>query len=205
MSSPEEVEQKIREQRSLEANKKALVGQTGKIGTVLRIFGDPIIAQIEGGGYVDTNYLENYEDFKEEPKNNIDLMKDIPVINMGHNERPIGEEWSEIGDPKSFGIQQIGFHFDGLSRGMHMEIKYDEFDSELSLTYKGYLVYKETKGEIQAYVPIPEWEQWIDSLYKKAKEKQRIIKEKEFEENVKETEVKKNEWIQKMISRWGIK
>jgi hypothetical protein len=205
MPSPEEIEQKIYEQRSIEANKKGLVGQTGKIGTVLRIFGNPIIAQIDGGGYVDTNYLENYmEEIDEEPRNNIDFMKKMPVIDMG-TARPEGEEWSEIQNSKPFGIQQIGVHFDGLSRGMHMEIKYDEFEAELILTYKGYLVYKETKGEILTYVPITEWESWINYLYKKAKEKQRKLKEEEFENKIIETEKSKHEWWKKMISKWGIK
>ena len=58
MSKQEEIEEKIREQRTIEANKKGLIGQNGKIGMVLRMLGHPIIAQYEGGTYVDTNYLD---------------------------------------------------------------------------------------------------------------------------------------------------
>jgi hypothetical protein len=206
MQNPEELEEKIKEQRSVEANKKGLVGQTGKIGIVLKVFGEPIVAQIEGGGYVDTNYLNAWHDeFEEDPKNNIDLMKKIPVMGFEENERPQSEEWTAMSDPIYFGTQQIGWYFDGLSRSMHLEIKYDELNAELILTYKGYVAYKEVKGEILSYVPNKEWENWIDSLYKKAKEKLRKTKEIEFENKIKEAEKRKSSWWDQMISRWGVK
>ena len=47
MASKEEMESRIREQRTAEANKKGLVGQGGKIGTVLRALGSPIVGQTE--------------------------------------------------------------------------------------------------------------------------------------------------------------
>ena len=56
-------------------------------------------------------------------------------------------------------------HFDGLSRSMHMEIKYSEETSELSLTHRGYLVYKEVMGDLEVYVPNEEWESWIEKLW----------------------------------------
>lgn len=206
MPSPEELEEKIKEQRTIEANKKGLAGQTGKIGTVLRIFGSPIIAQSEGGTYLDTGYMDYwYEQYDEEIRDNLDLLKTIPVMDMNTNDRPQGKEWSETKEPVSFGIQQIGWHFDGLSRGMHMEIKYDELNSELSLTYKGYMAYKESKGEILSYVPNKEWEEWIGSLYEKAKEKQRKLKEEEFENKILENEKNKTDWWRKMISKWGVR
>lgn len=203
MPSPEEIEEKIKEQRTVEANKKGLVGQNGKIAVVLKVFGDPIIAQSEGGFYVDTNYLK-YEEEDVEPRNNKELLKKIPIMDIANNERPTGNEWEELTDPLSFAVQKIGLHFDGLSRSMHMEIKYDDLNSELSLSYKGYCVYKEIKGEIVSYVPNPEWEKWIDSLYKKAKEKQRVTKEIEFENQIKQAEKNKNAWWQKIVSRWGV-
>ena len=64
MSKPEELEQRIREQRIIEANKKGLVGQNGKIGMVLKMMGNPIIAQTEGGGLIDINYIQ-YESEEE--------------------------------------------------------------------------------------------------------------------------------------------
>jgi hypothetical protein len=204
MKSPEEIEAKIREQRIVEANKKGFVGQTGKIGTVLKIFGQPIISQYEGGVYVDTNYFNEQQYEEMDPKNNSELMTSIPIFDMGNNERPSGEEWQEMPDPKQFGSNQIGLHFDGLSRGMHMEIKYDELEGEIVLSYKGYIAYKEIKGEIVSYVPNKEWEQWIENLYQKAQKMQRKLKEEEFESQMQRAEKKKKEWWREIISRWGI-
>lgn len=205
MAKPEELEEKIREKRTIEANKKGFVGQAGKIGLVLKMFGEPIIAQTEGGGYIDTNYIDlRNENLIDEPKNNSEYMQQIPLMDMEENQRPEGNEWTEMPDGSSFGTQQIGWHFDGLSRGMHMEIKYDEFTTEFILTYRGFVAYKEIKGEIFSYVPNQEWEGWIESLYKKAKEKQRRMKEVEFENQIKFSEQKKQAWWRQMKSRWGL-
>jgi len=208
MASAEEFEDKIREKRILEANKKGLMGQNGKIGIVLKTFGDPIISQSEGGYYVDSNYIDLEGINNDEPSeinNSNDLMKKIPIMNIEGNKRPDSQEWyQEMPDPISYGVDTIGIHFDGLNRGMHLEIKYEEISSELIVYYKGYLVYKESKGELLSYAPYEEWEKWIDSLYKVAKEKQRILKEKEFEDSVKQAEKDKSAWWESIKKRWGI-
>lgn len=206
MSSPEELEEKIREQRIIEANKKGLIGQNGKIGIVLRVLGSPIISQSEGGVYVDTNYLES--EFEEEniqdAKDSLDMMSKIPIMNIENTNRPTSSEWYQhMPDPVSYGIENIGIHFDGLSRGMHLEIKYDDLSSELTLSYKGYVCYKEIKGELLSYVPNEEWEKWIDHLYKISKDKLRKIKEEEFEENIKQNEKNKFDWVNNIIKKWG--
>lgn len=204
MSNQEDLEQRIREQRVVEANKKDLVGKNGKIGTVLMMMGHPIISQMEGGGYVDTHYMDTgpYEE-KTEPRNNIELMQGIPSMGTGNDERPSGSEWSEMDDPETYDTMVIGWHFDGLGRGMHMEIKYDDVASELSLHHRGYLKYKEIKGEIVCYVPDKEWEEWIGTLYKSAKEIKRKRQEGEFEQKVKDAEKKKLDWWRGIVSRWG--
>lgn len=200
----EEIEKRIREQRTVEANKKNLLGQNGKIGTVLRVFGQPIVSQSEGGGYIDTNYIDTTGISDEsEAKNNQDLLRKIPIMDFDGNSRPEGEEWAEMSEPVGYATTTIGWHFDGLSRGMHMEIKYDDMKSELLLTYKGYPAYKEIKGEIVCYVPNQEWENWVDSLYKKAKEIRRKEQEQEFEQNIRQSEKNKADWWREIISRWG--
>lgn len=209
MPTPEEIEDKIKEKRILEATKKGLMGQNGKIGLVLKTLGQPIISQSEGGGYVDSNYidLEGYSDQKSlyDIENTDEFLKNIPIMDMGENDRPQSEEWaSEMPDPKSYSTDTIGLHFEGLSRGMHLEIKYDELTSELVVYYKGFVVYKEIKGELLSYAPYEEWEKWIDSLSKIAKEKQRRIKEKEFEISVKENEKDKKFWWNRIKEKWNI-
>lgn len=210
MSKAEEIEEKIREKRILEATKKGLMGQNGKIGTILRIIGEPIIKQSEGGHYVESNFIDlegstNIEESIYDIDNSIDLLKKIPIMGVEGSQRPNSDEWSGIPDPVYYGLDTIGMYFEGLNRGMHLEIKYDELTSELIVLYKGYIVYKETKGELLAYNPIDEWEKWIESLYKIAKEKQRKIKEKEFEESIKSNEKEKELWWEKIKNRWGIK
>lgn len=204
MSNQEELEQRIREQRTVEANRKNLVGQNGKIGVVLRMMGGPIIAQVEGGGYVDTHYIDTEGRLEDdEPRNNVEFMKGVPIMGVDGSERPYGSEWTEMTDPSMYGTMVMGWHFDGLSRGMHMEIKYDDATSELSLHYRGYPAYRELKGEIIGYVPNEEWEGWIERLYKSAKEMKRKKQESEFEQKVKEAEKSKESWLLGIISRWG--
>lgn len=210
MSTPDDIEDKIREKRILEATQKGIMGQNGKIGIVLKALGQPIINQSEGGSYINSNYidLEGYDNEKSiyDINNTDELMKKIPIIGTDGNERPQSEEWATgMPDAISYGLETIGLHFDGLSRGMHLEIKYDEVSSELIVYYKGYVVYKEIKGELLAYAPYEEWEKWIDTLYKSAKEIQRKLKEEEFEELVKQNEKEKKYWWVKIKEKWGIK
>lgn len=204
MSKQEELEQRIREQRTVEANRKGLVGHGGKIGVVLKIFGQPIVAQSEGGLYVDTNKIDDWGGYDDlEPRNASEMMRKFPTMEMEGNERPSSGEWSEVGDPVPYSTRTIGMHFDGLSRGMHLEIKYDDSTTELEVHYKGYLVYKEVKGELATYIPIDEWEGWIERLFKSAKEIQRRLREKEFEDQVQETEKRKAGWLVEMAKKWG--
>ncbi len=203
MSKQEELEARIREQRTVEANKKGLIGQNGKIGVVLKMMGQPIVSHSEGGAYVDTNYLE-YEEEAGEPRSSAELLEKIPIMNIDGSLRPETAEWAQLADPVSYGIYNVGWYFDGLSRGMHLEIKYMDSEAELVVLHKGYVVYKEIKGEIVSYVPKDEWEGWVNNLYNKAKDMQRKMKENEFEEQVRESERKKKSWWSEMKSRWGI-
>ena len=54
-----EKEKRIQEQRTIEATKKNLMGLTGKIGTIVRNLGQPMISQCEGGTFLDTSYLDD--------------------------------------------------------------------------------------------------------------------------------------------------
>lgn len=154
--------------------------------------------------FLDTNKLEDWSKEEVEPRNALDLMRKIPMMDMDNHDRPSSEEWSEMDDPVPYGTRTIGWHFDGLSRGMHMEIKYDDSTTEFSVLYKGYIVYKEVKGELAAYVPIPEWEGWIDRLHKSARDVQRKLKEEEFESQMKSSEKAKSNWLRDMASKWGL-
>lgn len=198
MSKREELEARIREQRTLEANKKGLVGASGKIGVVLRMLGQDIIAQSQNEGF---SVLPEEE--PQEPKNNSEFMSRIPIMDVDGVSRPDSEEWAEMGEANFSYTRKVGMHFDGLGRGMHMEIQYDEERSELSLLYKGYLAYREVMGEIDTYVPNEEWEGWVERLYRLSKDIQRRGKEAEFKENAERAEKEKASWWRSMLARWG--
>lgn len=97
-----------------------------------------------------------------------------------------------------------GYVFDGLSRGMHLEIRYINKESKLTVDYRGYRVYTEIAGDIAAFAPFPEWMDMIEKLYKIAVEKQK----KKFadceEEDVIEIKKQQATWLQKLRMRWGI-
>lgn len=199
MSKMEELEAKIREQRLLEANNKGLVGAGGKIGTVLMTLGQEIVAQ-DGGSSGWWGYEDEAPD---EPRNNLELMGMIPTMDVDGNSRPEGPEWADAGNVDFYNTRRVGFHFDGLGMGMHMEIMYDEESSSLSLTHRGLLCYREVMGELESYVPNNEWEDWVERLYKISKKRQRAVKEEEFKAKAEEAEAAKDGWLERVRKKWG--
>lgn len=196
MSSKEEMESRIRDQRTAEANNKGLMGQGGKIGAVLRALGSPIVAQVQDVAYLD---LEGRNDgLSGSP------LKDIPIMDLDGSARPEGSEWGDAGEAVPFSTRGIGWHFDGLSRSMHLEIIYKDEPPEMSVYHRGHLVYREIQGELACYVPSKEWEGWIESLFKIAKRMQRESKEEEFKSRVREADKAKESWLSQIASRWGL-
>jgi hypothetical protein len=208
MSKADEIEEKIKEKRTLEANQRGIMGQNGKIGTILKNLGQPIISQNQGGSFIESNYINldgNYEyDNIENCADARELMRKIPIMDLDLNERPNSAEWDDQMNQKTnFTTNIIGMNFDGLTRGMHLEITYKEYEAELIVYFQGNVVYKESKGELISYIPSENWHKLIESLYKIAKEKQRNNKEKEFEENLLKQENKKRNWINQIAKNWG--
>jgi hypothetical protein len=196
MASREEIESRIRDQRTAEANRKGLIGQGGKIGTVLKALGSSVVGQTEDVAYLNISGSESEQTGS--------VLKDMPMMDIEGSERPSGSEWGEAADAVHFSTRVVGRHFDGLGRGMHLEIFYKDESSEMSVYHRGYLVYQEVQGELTCYVPIDEWEEWISSLFKVAKKIQREAKEKEFAEKVSNAAEAKKSWLREIASRWGI-
>jgi len=199
MSSLSQKEKIIRERRTIEATKKNLMGPSGKIGIIVRALGSPIMS--EGGTYVDTNYLENpYDDFVDVEYEQTVSGQDGPVAwrdQIGHNESGAGVVHEE--NPNF-----LGYVFDGLSRGIHIEIQYMRHEHILRVHYKGYEVYREVAGELNAYGPFPEWEEIIFRLYKNAKEKYKNIKDQEYAELSDAVDRKKASFWNRLKMRWGV-
>lgn len=171
-------ERAIIEKRTIEATKKNIMGKEGKLGVIAQWLGSPIIRQ--GGGFMDHEYL-------------ID-----PYDNRSEDEKmPVFDERSEF-------LDEEGWVFDGLQAGMHLEIKYNHYSTQLDCYYKGYCVYKEVAGDLLGYAPFPEWEGMVDRLYVVAKRKRDDAMQ--FEEVAMMEKVKRasQNFLQKLRMRWGI-
>jgi hypothetical protein len=176
MANFDEKENRIKEQRTIEATKKGLMGAGGKLGIIVKNMGQPIIAQ-NGSDYF---YLPDpYED--KEPNSEFD-----PV------------------DGDNFSTTQIGWIWDGLRAGMHLEIKYTEESKELTVYYQGNRVYQETAGELVSYLPHDNWESLVNRVFTVARKKENHRKQIKKEERTTLGENLKKNWLQRMRDRWGI-
>lgn len=199
-------EQLIKQKRTEEALVKGFIGLDGKIGLIVKNLGQPIIDQSQGwlGGYgFSATELPNYETTEVDPN---DPYQIPTIIDAGDEEQELtGWMWTENRQSAlPVSMQQLGWHFDGLSRGMHLEIKYDKELTELTVHYKGYLVFKEKAGDLQAYNPNADWEQYIEKLYKIAKQKDNKAKQEIKIEKIENAKKNKKNWVQKLRETWGI-
>lgn len=181
----------IREQRTNLAIRNNLMGHHGKLAVILRAYGSEIVRQ--GGGMFETDYLEDFDDMTESHYS--------PMLSDQKGPLMYREEIAtdEIGMSSSEGLI-----FDGLSRGMHLEIIHNSKHNRLTVTYQGHLVYEETAGQLYAYAPSPDWEGLVDRLHRSAKDKMKK-EDREIESLIK-VEVEKNKagFWERMRSRWGI-
>lgn len=216
-----EKEEKIREQRTIEATRKGLIGLGGKLGVVVQNLGQPITVHSEGGSFYTNTYLsdpydlpgEEDDKFELKPGTANEIMDQIPTMQVRDAAgNPIGEPddayWAERPERTESHVYDIGWHFDGLNRGIHLEIKYIEYNdigkSELTVYYKGYLVYQEVGGDLAAYSPFDEWEDKINNLYAVAQKTKRKNRKDMKEQILKSVEKEKLSWLQRMRKQWGI-
>ena len=181
----------IKERRTNLATKKNLMGPSGLFGIILQAFGSPVVRQ--GSGLVDIAYLSDpYEDYVETEY--ASMMSDQlgPVAHR--------DEILTIGDEN---VYNEGLLFDGLSRGMHLEIIYWHGTNEIKVSYRGHIVYRELAGELEAYAPFPEWEGLIDRLYKAAKERVKQIKHQQEVDLVERVQASKKAFWERLRTRWG--
>jgi hypothetical protein len=188
-----EQEKKIQEARTLEAIKKNM-GE--KLRCIVINLGQEIIGEnsVEGFG-METSYLE--ENDKEEDKD------EIPYA--WEQDEPEGQGWNE--DRKETVKEVVGglvgYYFEGLSNGIHLEIKLMS-DSKLVASYKGYEVFREETGELMGYNPFAEWEGIVERLYDKAKKIDKRAKKAEQEASSSEANRLKSDWLRKIRDRWGV-
>jgi hypothetical protein len=218
MTSPQEYEKAIKEERLKLADEKGYLGQQGKIAIVMRNLGQPIMYHASGGGLIEQRYLDDlnwdYNDEGVEDARTAEELRDrMPMEEIlnpdGSDPSPGGEDSDDLSwrdDPTKVyqAIEPIGWRFDGLSRGMHLEIQYLEHTHTFKVLYKGYEVYKEIKGDLVCYVPHKEWEEWIDRLFKIVKPKELAARAEAKKEEIIEIEAEKASWFESLRRRWGI-
>jgi hypothetical protein len=169
-------EQQIQQRRTIDAATKNYLGVSGKFGTIVRHLGSMIVSQ--DGGLYDVRYLETEPPPPADPEA-------IPMF-------------------EDAGSNVIGAVFDGLSRGMHLEIKYIKHSAELTVHYKGYLVYQEVAGDLYCFNPFPEWETMIEKLYVVAKKVHDQYQADMTERNYNEGVAEKAGFLERLRMRWGI-
>ena len=167
-------EQQIKEKRTVEAIQKEYMGFQGKIVCIARNLGHEILDQ----GVVSETL--SYDDFWK-----------------------TSDEYIQEMDIES-NVDCVGWFFDGLGIGVNLEIFVFENDKKIKVAYESQNVYEEVSGELEAYVPNIIWEEKINPLYKKAKEKeikhreqQKKLSKSNFEEN-------KKKLINYLSNKWGI-
>jgi hypothetical protein len=170
------------------------MGLRGKFGVILKTLGQPIVRHTTGGGQFFTQtFLEEDQD-----------EDGLPVADTEERDQPEGWEWGEPREADLFDTINEGWHFNGLNQGLHMEIWFDEGESELKVIYKSYVVYKEQAGELQSFVPFKEWQEAIEVLYSQA---HKIFKNKQTLSNQaksKKEKAAKLNWVDKMKKLWGV-
>ncbi len=173
-------EDALRDQRTIEATKKGLMSGAGKLGTIARVMGDRV-AGIHSGA---TGMFESL---------------------YGVEQSFMDEDWED--DDGQLPTLQDGFRggaslFNGYSRGLHLEIKYD--NPELWVRWKGEVVYHEMGGELLAFCP-GEWEEPIDKLCLEARRREGnfIIALEERNEVIGQR--KKDQFLDEMRRKWGLK
>lgn len=173
-----EKENRIKEQRVIEATRKNLMGMEGKLGVILKFLGQPIYTQGSKDHYI--NQLTDVYDYLD-AKNEDDILE-------------LDENYEEILN---------GYIFDGLTSGMNIEIIYLMDDQKLVTKYKGYNVFIENSGDLQCYVPLEEWELIVDKLFIIAKKKQIKILEIAKAEGQIESQKEKISFLRRLRETWG--
>lgn len=197
-----EKEERIKEQRTIEAAHKNLSGLGGKFGIILQGLGQPIIAQ-GGASLYDIGDTYENEELGGTPA---EMQGQIPYFDSKTGEEPIGGAWRDDREyeKEPYGAHKIGYAFDGLNRGIHIEIKYIIDINELTVYHKGYLVYKEVAGDLLVFAPNNEWEKKVDKLFESAKKISTKKSKESQKEKVANAMRKRDSWWQTIKTKWGL-
>lgn len=200
-----EAEKLIKQKRLVQATQNNLMGLNGKLGCIAKFMGDPITMHLEGGQFFSSTELDDpyyYQTDINDCRTAEEIANKIPMMNADQDD-PQGPEWREFQNRINVTTYDMGWIFDGLNKGLHLEIKYMVENNELIVYYKGSLVYKESAGDLDAYVPHPEWEDKVDQLFKTAEKIREKNTKSQREENIDLNKRQKESWLQSIKKKWG--
>lgn len=170
-------EKLIQEQRTIEAMKHGYMGLEGKFSNIAKKLGYPIISQ--GSSNFQQSFIEDFYNLSDET-DDLPMMDEDEVFN------------------------EVGYTFEGYKLGYNLTINLFFSNTQINVRYNGILVYKESAGELESYVPVQEWEKIIDTLYENALKIDKSKKQKQSEENVVIANRRKKEILEKLRTKWGI-
>jgi hypothetical protein len=180
MRSKEDI---IREQRTVEAVRKGLMSGEGKLACVARMLGDKVYGRHGGGRRAMFHEFENM---------------------MGLEQNFLEEDELEEGEipTADAGMAANAYLFNGYSRGLHLEIKFD--GPEIWVRWKGEIVYHEMSGELGAFAP-GDWEMEIEKLAVVARKKEYEYINLADQRDVAIGQRMKEQFLEEMKRKWGLK
>lgn len=193
-----EHELKIKELRTIEAMERGYCSATGKIATIARYSGSPIIGEVSGD-YITTNFIDDYWYDIDQTETNALPTKDVD--NGTPYSGVLGEYKNLVPSTESI---IIGWHVDYLNRGINMQITFYHEDTRILVIYNGIKVYEEIAGDLKRFVPSKDWENIIESKQDQVKlNYQDEIKEKK-EIKKQKTEASLGRIFKDLRDKWGI-
>lgn len=172
---------RIKEERTSRALSRGIMGLAGKLACIANFLGSKIVSETA------------------------DFHSENPMFDVWDMQSSDEYDHKRIHDGDETACSRdIGFIFDGLSRGMHLEIKYMFSDKSLSVYHNGIKVYLEIGGDLQMYAPTQEWESMIDRLFVVAKAKADVHKKEESAQSKVISNRNKLEFLDRLRLQWGI-
>ena len=183
MKLPDKIERLI-ESRQTEAIQKKI---SEKLRLIASVLGFPICDRSNAGG------LEAGGD------------------TVGHSHYELLDPWYEEEleegtlptDPYLDESRVLGYCFDGLSSGIHLQIYLEDEANFLKASFQGIDVFQERQGKLEKYIPSMEWERWMETLFLRAEARGKIESKKKQEELKKKNKKTTEVIVDYLRKNWG--
>ena len=125
---------------------------------------------------------------------------------------PIADDWEwKLEDEEHMptadldaGTYSHGMYFDGLSSGFNLQIMYKEGDELIKVTCEGMLVYREAKGQLDTYLPSPQWEDKVESLFSLARKRSKMQEKEKKDAKNEKNKSRIKQVLDYLRRHWGV-